>query len=266
MNLLKTKGSIYLISVLVITSIGVFMIDYFFLDRNYYRYTVIIPGVLAILFLFFSKLSDLSYAQFFKQFKVTYEVVGWLLLALIIYTLLSYIASLISALIFNGNFVIIPDFKIPLSKIWLIFVLAFFEEIGWRGFGLPHFIKRSNFITSSLAVGVVWALWHFPGYLVGFGAPSDVPLLLFLLWVLASSFIFTWLYLKSNANLWTAILLHFGANMALQLYPIMPSPAGTSATFYIMTVLVVVIAIVLSIKYLELIKTTEYNSALTQEK
>jgi uncharacterized protein len=248
MKILKTKGAIYLISVMVFTVLGVLIIHKLDLPRNYYRYTVAIPGLMAILFLFSVKLSDMRISDFLKQFLIPIKSIKWLILSLITYSLLAYWASGVSALAFGGNFVSIPNFQIPLSKVYIIFVLAFFEEIGWRGFGLPHLIKKHGFVLSSLVVGVIWALWHFPGYLVNFGAPNDIPFIVFSIWVVAASFIFTWLYIKSNSNIWTAVLLHFGANMALQLYPIMPAPAGTNATFYLMTISVVIIAIILSKK------------------
>lgn len=258
MQTLKTKGAIYLISVLLVTALGVVLIHFIDLQRNYYRYTVAIPGVLAILFLFSSKLSDMQLSDFFKQFLIPSKSIKWLVISLLAYSFLSYWASGVSAFAVDGNFVLIPENQIPVSKIFLIFTLAFFEEIGWRGFALPHLIKKYGFILSSLAVGVIWALWHFPGYLVNFGAPSDIPFIVFSVWIVASSFIFTWLYLKSNNNVWTAIMLHFGANMALQLYPIMPVPAGTSATFYIITISVVIIAIILSTKSINK-KILKYN-------
>ncbi|MEZ4797563.1 MAG: type II CAAX endopeptidase family protein [Flavobacteriaceae bacterium] len=253
MKYLASKGGIYLITTLIVTAIYVLFINQLHLDRSFYRHTVALPGVLGLAFMFFSKLSNLRFSDFFRQFKIQKKNVKWLLLSLFLYTMLSYLASAISGLVFNGNFIWVPNFKIPISKVWLIFVLAFFEEIGWRGFALPQLLEKFSFVQSSLLVGIVWALWHFPGYLVGFGAPNDIPFIVFSLWVLASSFIFSWLYIKSNKNVWTAVLLHFGANMALQLYPIMPSPAGTSITFYIMTLLVLTIAIILLTKYKSII-------------
>ncbi|MCB0461142.1 MAG: CPBP family intramembrane metalloprotease [Flavobacteriaceae bacterium] len=248
MKYVTSNGGIYLITTLTITALSVLVIHQLQLDRSFYRYTVTLPGILALVFLFLPKLSNIRFPDFLRQFKVSGKIIKWLLLSLFLYTILSYVASAISAIAFNGNFIWLPNFQIPLSKMGLIFVLAFFEEIGWRGFALSQLLEKFNFVQSSLFVGVVWALWHFPGYLVGFGAPNDIPFVVFSLWVIASSFVFSWLYLKSNKSVWTAILLHFGANMTLQLYPIMPSPAKTSATFYIMTLLVVGIAIVLSIK------------------
>ncbi|GFZ93588.1 hypothetical protein GCM10011531_26940 [Aquaticitalea lipolytica] len=243
MNLLKSKGVLYLLVVLMLTVLGVFIIHQLQLKSIYFRYTVALPGIIALLFLTTKK--EMSFPEFTKQFIVTKKSIKWLLLALIFYTLVSYLSTGISYLFFKGNFVLIPIFQIPLSKVWLIFVLAFFEEIGWRGYGLPILIKKTSLVFASLIVGVIWALWHFPGYLVNFGAPNDIPFILFVVWVIAASFIFTWLYIKSNYNIWTAVLLHFGANMSLQLYPIMPSIAGTSYTFYIMTLIVVIITIII---------------------
>lgn len=242
MKVIKSKGSIYLVATLLITALLVFIIHQFQLERSFYRYTVAIPGVLGVIFLCSKKLSEINFNIFFKQFKVTENSVKWLFISLITYSLLAYLASGISYIFFSGKFILIPSFSIPLSKVWIIFVLAFFEEIGWRGVALPQLLNKFGFVKSSLLVGLIWALWHFPGYLVGFGAPNDIPFVIFCIWVIASSFIFSWLYVKSNCNVWTAILLHFGANMALQLYPIMPQPAGTIATFYILTLLVILLA------------------------
>lgn len=251
MEIIKSKGSIYLIVTLILTALFVFIIHQFQLERNLYRYTVALPGVLGIVFLCSKKLTEINFKFFLKQFKVSGNVIKWLFLSLVVYFLLAYLASGISYLFFDGTFVLIPKFRIPLSKVWVIFVLAFFEEIGWRGVALPQLLKRFGLVKSSLAIGIIWAFWHFPGYLVGFGAPNDIPFIVFCIWVIASSFIFSWLYVKSNHNVWTAILLHFGANMALQLYPIMPQPAGTIATFYILTLLVILIAFLISKRHME---------------
>lgn len=64
------------------------------------------------------------------------------------------------------NFFSTPSFPTginPLILLILVFIIVFFqtgigEEIGWRGFALPKLQARYNALTSSLILGVLWAL------------------------------------------------------------------------------------------------------------
>ncbi len=40
------------------------------------------------------------------------------------------------------------------------------EEIGWRGYALERLQVRWNALTSSLIVGLVWAFWHLPLFMM----------------------------------------------------------------------------------------------------
>ena len=41
------------------------------------------------------------------------------------------------------------------------------EEPGWRGFALPRLQAQFGPLVGTLILGVLWALWHIPGYLGG---------------------------------------------------------------------------------------------------
>ena len=92
------------------------------------------------------------------------------------------------------------------------------EEIGWRGYALERLQTRWNALTSSLIVGLVWALWHLPLFMmVGTSYhESGVPFISFLIILMASSILYTWLYNNTQQSLWSAILLHWLYTYAAQ--------------------------------------------------
>jgi membrane protease YdiL (CAAX protease family) len=88
------------------------------------------------------------------------------------------------------------------------------EEIGWRGFLLPHLLKRYSPLVSTLLLGIfVWGgLWH--GYADYFGL-GDKGLAFWLLVLLlgpgvltAWSLIITWVYERTQGSLLISILMH----------------------------------------------------------
>lgn len=62
------------------------------------------------------------------------------------------------------------------------------EELGLRGFALPHLQKRRSPFRASLIIGIFWALWHLP-VLVGRDALSIIA---FILPAIVLSFYATW--------------------------------------------------------------------------
>ena len=78
------------------------------------------------------------------------------------------------------------------------------EEIGWRGFLVPELFKTMGFTATALFSGIIWALWHYP-VLIGAdynaGTPAWYGLICFTVMILAISFIFAWMRLKSGSLL-----------------------------------------------------------------
>lgn len=90
----------------------------------------------------------------------------------------------------------------------LVFVLpnTLGEELGWRGFALPELLKRSGPLASSLTLGVFWAVWHLPMWLM-YGK-AGLPLAASFFWTVAIAFVFTWIYRGSGNRLTLAWLFH----------------------------------------------------------
>jgi uncharacterized protein len=109
------------------------------------------------------------------------------------------------------------------------------EEIGWRGFLVPELFKTTGLTGTALFSGVVWALWHYP-VLIGAdynaGTPTWYGLTCFTVMVLAISFIFAWMRLKSG-SLWTAALLHASHNLYVQsIFTPLTHKSGNTAWFF----------------------------------
>jgi uncharacterized protein len=92
------------------------------------------------------------------------------------------------------------------------------EEIGWRGYALERLQTRWNALTSSLIVGLVWALWHLPLFMMVGTSQHElgIPFIGFLIKMTAISILFTWLYINTKQSLWSAILLHWLYTYAVQ--------------------------------------------------
>jgi membrane protease YdiL (CAAX protease family) len=88
-----------------------------------------------------------------------------------------------------------------------------FEEIGWRGFALPRMERLQGPLLASLVLGVLWALWHLPEFLVPSWAASSggggvVGITLFTLTAVTFTIVITWVFNNTRGSLLLAILVH----------------------------------------------------------
>ncbi len=93
------------------------------------------------------------------------------------------------------------------------------EEIGWRGFLVPQLARVRSYSQTAWISGLIWAAWHYPLLLFGGytneGLPTWYALICFTAMVLAQSFAFAWLRLKSG-SLWTGMFFHASHNLFVQ--------------------------------------------------
>ncbi|OYR51725.1 CPBP family intramembrane glutamic endopeptidase [Halorubrum sp. Ea8] len=87
------------------------------------------------------------------------------------------------------------------------------EEFGWRGFAVPALQDRFDALTTSVIVGLVWAVWHLPAF--AFEIPGYTSsFALYTLLVVGISIILTWLYNSTDGSVLLAMLFHGGVNAA----------------------------------------------------
>lgn len=116
---------------------------------------------------------------------------------------------------------------IPLTFLFLFFLGGSFqEEFGWRGYALPRLLRMWNPLIASLFLGVIWGVWHLPLFFISGVSQSFMPFSIFLLLAIAFSIFFTWFYLKTDRNLFSALLFHTAINTSLSVFPPVEQRAG----------------------------------------
>jgi uncharacterized protein len=95
----------------------------------------------------------------------------------------------------------------------MVFGGPLFEEIGWRGFALPRMESLQGPLLASVTLGVMWALWHLPEFLVpswaaSSGGGSILGIILFAITAIMFSTVTTWVFNNTKASVLLATLVH----------------------------------------------------------
>lgn len=157
---------------------------------------------------------------FFRRYLQWRAGIGWWLFVLFGNLIaLTIVASFLlgsSVLVnfFNNLGTIIVTYLITLALGSLLGPL--WEEPGWRGFALPRLQQQSGPVLGSAILGLLWALWHLPGYLGGWmGAFNAITFLALMIGGMAFSLVATWVYNNTNGSILLMILLHASSNAAI---------------------------------------------------
>lgn len=91
-------------------------------------------------------------------------------------------------------------------------LLAFGEELGWRGFLLPRLLPLGQW-PALVIVGVVWGLWHTPVLLLGYNYPLHhrLGVLAMVGFTVVVGVLIGWLRLATG-SIWPGVLAHGALN------------------------------------------------------
>ena len=117
-------------------------------------------------------------------------------------------------------YLVIPIFA------YVLFFSVLGEETGWRGYAQPKLQKKWGALGASLAIGLVWGVWHLPLFWIPGNFHGDIPLTLFILQDIALSVVLAWLYNSTGGSLLIVHLLHAASNTTLGILPILPQDTG----------------------------------------
>ena len=123
-----------------------------------------------------------------------------------------------------------------------LIIVGLFEEVGWRGFALPRLQRRLDAIWAALVLGALWALWHLPELISD--PTRQRPPLQFVVWTLALSVIFTWLYNSTDGSLPIVIICHAAIDTAGRYMLPEFFNGGYQVVWWFMVGLYVVIAVI----------------------
>jgi membrane protease YdiL (CAAX protease family) len=89
------------------------------------------------------------------------------------------------------------------------------EEIGWRGVALPALQQRNRPIKSSLILGLLWAAWHLPFWLLldSFDQFGIGYLALNFLFVVPLTLYMTWFFNHSQQSILLPVMFHLSFNI-----------------------------------------------------
>jgi CAAX protease family protein len=191
-----------------------------------------------------------------KRFLIWRVDGKWYLVAFLLYPVIMG-----SAVLLNAAWSQIPiDFsEVFAHKIFgpsanlLVFMIPFFlfdaiangEEIGWRGYVLPRLQVKHSALVSSLIVGVIWGVWHFPKFLA---AGNNSSFALFMVKVMADAILYTWLFNNTKGSLLLTTLFHASGNTAGVFLPIANTVTGNNTGALILQVLLEIIVAVVVVR------------------
>jgi len=154
---------------------------------------------------------------------------AWWALVLLFFPALNLISIGLAALTglakadFNITRALLAD---PLGLIWMAVFLFFFgplpEELGWRGYAQERLNLRVSPLTASLIIGMVWAVWHIPMYLIPGTYQNQWGFLSDVFWIRSASIILEaviigWVFTRTHNSTLSAILIHFVVNFSGEL-------------------------------------------------
>jgi uncharacterized protein len=136
------------------------------------------------------------------------------------------------------------------------------EELGWRGFLQPRFLSFKNVLRSTLILGVIWSIWHYPIWITsawlisGSWAETIMTLLSNTFYAIGVTFFITWIFRNTTGSVLLAMIFHGAAQAGLiKIY----SLAGDSAVKEPFLILTFAAVFVLAALVLIRVTASEWN-------
>ena len=164
------------------------------------------PGISGI-FLIWRHYGLKGLGSFFRRLFLWRAPIQWWLFLLLGIPVIVYAAAAIKGTI-NDPFPFSPWFMVFPALLQSLLLGPMGEEFGWRGLALPLLQRKFAPFWASLILGIIWATWHAPSFLLSGTPQSAWSFGPFFVGLLAVAVILTPLFNASRGSLLIAILYH----------------------------------------------------------
>jgi hypothetical protein len=175
-------------------------------SNPFFLLAVYAPGISGI-FLIWRHYGLNGLGSFFRRLFIWRAPIQWWLFLLLGIPVIVYAAAAINGT-FDDPFPFSPWHMVFPALIQSLFLGPIGEEFGWRGLALPLLQRRFSPFWASLILGVVWAIWHAPAFLMSGTPQSAWSFGPFFVGLIAITVILTPLFNASRGSLLIAILYH----------------------------------------------------------
>lgn len=141
---------------------------------------------------------------------------------------------------------ILEDYTFIIVDFIFFFFIAgpFQEEYGWRGYALDRFQSQWNALESSLLLGTIWSVWHFPLFFITGTPQANTSFFSFLFTVIILSVLFTWLYNNTHGSILVVMIFHATNNISNSIFPLNTTILGDIYYAFLLDLVVVFVLII----------------------
>jgi membrane protease YdiL (CAAX protease family) len=190
------------------------------------------PGFAAV-FLVWRQYGLKGVGSFFRRLTLWRASWYWWLFLILGIPAIMYAGAAVKGTI-SDPFPFSPWYQV-LPALAMALFLGPIEEFGWRGLALPLLQRRFTPFPAGLILGVIWAVWHIPAFLIGGTPQSAWSFAPYFAGIIAGSVIMTALFNDSRGSLLTAVLIHFQLNN-----PIWPDAQPWDNLLFAITAIIIV--------------------------
>jgi uncharacterized protein len=171
-----------------------------------YILAVYSPGIAGI-FLVWWHYGFKGLGRFFQRLTLWRAPRAWWLFLILGIPMIFYAGAALKGTL-SDPFPFSPWYQVLPALLMALF-LGPIEEFGWRGLALPLLQRKFAPFWAGLLLGIIWATWHIPAFLMSGTPQSNWSFIPFFAGVVAISVVLTPLFNVSKGSLLIAVIYHF---------------------------------------------------------